>query len=92
LQLPGWLSPAGRGVPAREVRLGQVAAGIASSPEALRRNVAGYYAALLGSGPDAAGADAWLQVLVSGQLKTGMVAVGLLASDEYFGDANSLPG
>jgi hypothetical protein len=69
-----------------------VAASITSSPEALRWNVAGYYAALLGRAPDAAGAAAWVQVLVDGRLKTGMVAVGLLASDEYFGDANSLPG
>jgi hypothetical protein len=37
---------------------GQVAEGIASSPEALRRNVAGYYTALLGRAPDAAGAAA----------------------------------
>jgi hypothetical protein len=69
--------------------LAQVAAGIINSSEAQMRAIDDYYVAFLQRAGDAAGTSFWLQTLQAGTNSLGAVGIGILASDEYFGNAGA---
>ena len=64
-----------------------VAQSFLTSPESYLRTVDGFYAGLLGRGPDRNGEQTLLDALTSARMTTDQVAEFFLASEEFFAKA-----